>query len=133
VVAEIVRLITPAYPDLDERERARVNESVTGFVTSQIEALPAFLALPYGLAITAFQLLAILRFGRRFLSLPEAVKPAYLSIWADAKIGPARDLIKLIRSCALLAYFDHPDVLRHLPASSASGPVAIADGAADAS
>ncbi len=117
VVAEIVRSVVPADLDLDELERTRVHSAVTGFVTSQIEALPSFLAVPYRAAITAFQLLPILRFGRRYLSLEDASKQSYLALWSDSPFGPVRDFIKLIRSCALLAYFDHPDVRRHLPAA----------------
>ena len=40
VVAEIVRLLLPERPELDGRERVRVESAVTGFVASQIEALP---------------------------------------------------------------------------------------------
>lgn len=117
VVAEIVRLITPAFPDLDESERARVHSAVTAFVASQIESLPTHLSGPYRIAITAFGLLALLRFGKRFALLDETVKEAYLALWSEGPIGPTRDFVKLIRGCALLAYFDHPDVRRRLPAS----------------
>ena len=128
VVAEIVRLIVPAYPDLCEAERTRVHSGVTAFVASQIESLPAFLAVPYGVGITAFELLPVFRFSKRFASLEDPAKQAYLSLWSEGPIGPARDFVKLIRSCALLAYFDHPDVRRNLPAPRIfrSAPVAAA-------
>ncbi len=124
-MAEIVRSVVPADLDLDESERTRVHSAVTGFVASQIEALPSFLAVPYRAAITAFQLLPILRFGRRYLSLEDASKQSYLALWSDSPFSPARDFIKLIRSCALLAYFDHPDVRRHLPAACGPRPAAV--------
>lgn len=127
VVAEIVRSIAPAYPDLDEAERTRVHWSVTAFVASQIESLPSFMAAPYRLAITAFDLLPLLRFGRRFVSLDENARQAWVALWSDARFGPARDFVKLIRSCALLAYFDHPDVLRRLPSAGPARPAAAAD------
>ncbi len=116
-MAEIIRLIVPAYPDLEETERARIHSAVTAFVASQIESLPAHLYGPYRLAITLFGLLPLLRFGKRFALLDETVKEAYLALWSDGPIGPTRDFVKLIRGCALLAYFDHPDVRRRLPAS----------------
>ena len=115
-MAEIIRLIVPAYPDLEETERARIHSAVMAFVASQIESLPAHLSGPYRLAITLFGLLPLLRFGKRFALLDETVKEAYLSSWSDGPVGPTRDFVKLIRGCALLAYFDHPDVRRHLPA-----------------
>ena len=123
VVAEIVRLVTPDYPKLEEPERARVLASVTSFVSSQIDAMPSFIALPYRIAISLFQLLPVLRYGRGFKSLDDDTKESYLAIWSDATIGPFGDFIKLIRSCALLAYFDHPDVTRRLPAMQAGAAV----------
>lgn len=120
VVDEVVRLVTPTYPALDPADRARVHASVCGFVSSQIESLPSFMFLPYQAAMTAFELLPVLRFRRRFPALDEARKRAYLALWSDAAFGPARDFVKLMRSCALLAYFDHPDVLRRLPGAGAT-------------
>ncbi len=118
-VAAIVRLVVPAYPDLDESERSRVQIAVTDFVASQIEGLPVHLALPYRWALTAFEWLALLRFGSRFGALASSSQAAYLRLWADFPIGPPRDFVKLIRSCALLAYFDHPAVVRRLPGAPA--------------
>jgi hypothetical protein len=115
VVAEIVRLLLPDQPALGARERVRVESAVTGFVASQIEALPGFLALPYRATLGAFQLFPALRFGRRFGNLDDDAKAAWLALWSDGPIAPARDFTKLIRSCALLAYFDHPDVRSQLP------------------
>jgi hypothetical protein len=127
-VAEIVRLTLPASPDLDERVLARVHADVIDFTVSQIEALPSFLHLPYRLGVTAFQFLSLLRHGRRFAYLPAAAKQSYLSLWSDGVIGPTRDFIKLIRSCALLAYFDHPEVRKRLLAEREAGPEGIAKG-----
>ncbi len=120
VVAELVRLLTPSFPALDASERDRVQSSVTGFVTSQIESLPTFMGFPYRLVLTGFGWLSVFRFGRVFGSLDEASQQAYLSDWSDGRIGLLRDFIKLIRSCALLAYYDHPEVSRRLPSMSGS-------------
>ena len=133
VVAEIVGLVLPERPSLSAPERARVHSAVTGFVASQIEAMPTFLALPYRVTLVAFQLLSTLRYGRRFDGLNEASQAAYLALWSEGPVAPARDFTRLIRSCALLAYFDHPDVRSHLPmpggilpAGSAAAPVSSA-------
>ena len=124
----MVRVISPSYPQLDEAQRSRVLASVTAFVASQIEGMPRFLAIPYGIAITAFQMLAFLRFGRGFRALDDARQRSYLAMWSDAKLGPFRDFIKLIRSCTLLAYFDHPEVTRQLPTMLAeASPTNIGD------
>ena len=117
-IDEIVRILLPENPGPADGDRERVRIAVTDFVVSQIEAMPTFIGIPYRAAVSGFELLAIARFGRVFLALSDAEKASYLAAWADAPVGPARDFVKMIRSCALLAYFDHPDVARHLPGSA---------------
>ena len=120
VVAEIVGLIAPAEFAPDPEIRARVQDDTTDFVCSQIAAMPSFLRLPYRLALVAFQWLPLLRWARPFARLPERAKVAYLSFWSDGGISLNRDFVKLLRSCALLAYFDHEEVRRQL--GSTPGP-----------
>lgn len=126
VLSEIVRLLTPSYPDLDAATKARVHADVTTFVIRRIVAMPSFLRLPYRVAITAFNLLPIVWRVRGFVSLPAAAQAAYVAWWSEAPLGPMRDFVKLIRSCALLAYFDHPEVAAHLDAKRASTSVVAA-------
>ncbi len=114
VVAEIVSLIAPAEFVPDPETRARVQDDATDFVCFQIAAMPSFLRLPYRLALTAFNLLPLLRWGSPFGRLPERARASYLSFWSDGGISVNRDFVKLLRSCALLAYFDHEDVRRQL-------------------
>jgi len=123
----MLRLITPEVAGLDAGVRARVHEDVVAHVVTQIEQMPSILALPYRLALWAFGLLPVLRYGRTFLGLTPPRQAVYLSSWSNAVIAPARDFIKLIRSCALLAYFDHPQVceaLRSARGESLSRPAA---------
>lgn len=110
VVSEIVRLLTPRRPILDEATRYRVHHEVVDFVASQIRALPDFLRWPYLGAIIAFDVLGVLHGRRRFLALPEEAKAAHLTAWSEGRIGAFRNFVKLIRGCALLAYYDHPAV-----------------------
>ena len=125
-ISHIVRLLLPAYPELDAATKSRVHADASAFVISQIGAMPSFLRLPYKLAITGFELLPLARRGRRFHALAEEHQRSYLAFWSAAKIGAMRDFVKLIRSCALLAYFDHPSVAGRLPeteAATTSAPV----------
>lgn len=106
VVTEIVHLSLPDYPALEAPTRAQVRSDVSDVVVAQIEAMPSFLGIPYRIALHAFRLLPLVRWGRPFLSLDSAAQRSWIALWADG-IGPTRDFIKLIRSCALFAYFDH--------------------------
>ncbi|MFT5441830.1 MAG: hypothetical protein ACI8W3_000872 [Myxococcota bacterium] len=122
-VALVVELVCPPYPDLTTEERTEVTATAAAFVVSQIEAMPTFLFFPFALAITGFQWLAALRYGRGFDKLDSTRKVSYLAVWSGSPIGPFRDFVKLIRSCALLAYFDHPVVTKNLPAMHADREV----------
>lgn len=116
VVSEIVRLTVSAWTELEPAAQARVHADVARFVALQVSSMPTFLRWPYRLAILAFNLLAVVRYARPFVSLREESKGSYLAFWSGGRIGPMRDFVKLIRSCAVLAYFDHAEVRRALDA-----------------
>ncbi len=120
VIRRLVQLLLPRYPELETAVRAGVEHDVTAFVAGQIRSMPSFLRLPYRLALFACNWLAVLRYGKPLLALGDAAAAAYLSLWSSAGIGPTRDFVKLIRSCTMLAYFDHPRVRDGLDAAPAT-------------
>jgi len=124
----IVETILPAFPALPEAVRRGVAGDVAAYVACQIDAMPSFLRLPYRLALLAFTWLPALRFGGPFAALPAAARASCLAIWTDSPLAPMRDFVKLIRSTALLVYYDHPVVLEQL---SANGIASAARGARD--
>ena len=134
VVSDIIALIIPRYPEMDAAAQAQAQCDVTAFVGSQIAGMPSFLRVPYKLALSAFAALPLLRYGRTFTRLDAEARARYLAQWSDAPIGVMRNFVKLIRSCAVLAYFDHPLVMRHLEAehqtSHAASPSAVPEVAA---
>jgi hypothetical protein len=119
LLAGITALLIPSEPRLPYEVRARVLDDTERFVALQVENIPNYLRVPYLLAVTAFQWLPVLRFGRRFLDLPFESQRACLAMWSEAPLAPMRDFVRLIRNCALLAYYDHPDVCRALGAGRA--------------
>jgi hypothetical protein len=110
----MVALILPAYPELDAAARGRVEHDVTRYVAAQVRSMPGFLRLPYQLALLGFEWLPVVRYGRPFRALPPAARAAYLALWSEAPIAAMRDVVKLIRSSALLVYFDDALVMRRL-------------------
>lgn len=114
VLRDVLTVILPAYPELDDPTRGAVLGDVTRYVAAQVESMPPFLRLPYRLALVALEWLPLLRYGRRFSALPPATQAAYMARWNDAPIPAVRDFVKLIRSTALLVYFDHPVILQRL-------------------
>lgn len=127
IVFDVVRTILPRYPELDPDASAAVEADVASYVGAQIASMPAFLRLPYQLALLAFAWLPVVRHGRPFGRLSPMARAAYLGAWSDGPIAPLRDVVKLMRSSALLVYFDHPLVVERLeaerpPRSSCSAP-----------
>lgn len=127
VVSALVVLLLPDYPHVDAVVRHKLLADVAAYVVSQIEAMPRFLRLPYRVMLALFEVLPVLRFGNRFSALPLHQQASCLTWWAMVPLPPVRDFLKLIRSSALLVYFDHPllqpyleDEAVLLPAEAAS-------------
>jgi hypothetical protein len=117
IITAIVADLLPAHPALDPGERADVAADVVAFVVAQVQGLPEFLRIPYGAASFAFDGLAIVRWGRPFRMLDGARRRAYVALWTGSPLGATRNFIKLVRSCTLLAYYDHPTVRARLEES----------------
>lgn len=116
IVTAIVADLLPSHPALDLAERRTVAADVVAFVASQVQGLPDFLRVPYGMALLAFEGLPVLRWGRPFRRLDGGRRHAYLALWTASNLGVTRNFIKLLRSCTLLAYYDHPTVRARLDA-----------------
>lgn len=118
LLAAIVRALLPPSPALPAAEQAAVAADVVTTVSMQIAAMPSLLRVPYRGALVAFDLLPLVRFGRPFRALDDARQRAWLAAWDERGIGPTRAVVKLVRSCTLFAWFDHPRVGPALDAAS---------------
>lgn len=116
ILSVIVRVVLPDYPALETAARRSVENDVARYVAALLGSMPAFLRFPYTVALCAFEWLALLRHGRRFRNLTVAQQTLHLAAWSEAPLLPMRDFVRLIRSSALLAYFDHQLVARQLEA-----------------
>jgi hypothetical protein len=114
LLMDIARPLLPAHPRLDPDEIERVERDLTAFLVAEIGALPLHLAAPFRLALVAFALLPVLRFGRTYRALPPEHKHRVVYAWANAPVAVFRNFVKLVRSCALFAYLDHPLVMANL-------------------
>ncbi len=122
LLQQIVRDLLPREPELDGEASREVEKAVVAFVAAQIGSLPAFLRVPYTFALVGFDWLAIARYGRSYAHLDEAQGRRYLRAWDRSPLSLCRDFVKLLRSCTLLAYLDHPVVTRRLEAMAAPEP-----------
>jgi hypothetical protein len=118
LLAAVVHTILPPFPPLPPVERTAVTADVVATVVEQISAMPSFLRVPYRGALVAFDLLSVLRFGRPFRGLDDRHQRAWLETWGERGVGPMRAVVKLVRSCTLFAWFDHPRVGSALDAAA---------------
>jgi hypothetical protein len=84
---------------------------VADFIQKEIRNLPQKFQLLFSIGMFCFNMLVWLRYFRSFslLSLPLRVK--IFNRWAYGKLALPRQLFRLVRSTALLAFFEHPSVI----------------------
>ena len=114
LLRQIVGILIPSEPELDSEASREVEDAVVSFLAAQIQSLPVYVRIPYRFALVGFEWLAVLRFGRRYARLDDKHRRCYLRAWDQSPVGLCRDFVKLLRSCTLLAYLDHPVVAREL-------------------
>lgn len=87
---------------------------VADFVQGEINSLSKKLYLLFKVGMFGFNTLIWLRYFRTFSLLSVSQRRAIVNAWAYGKIPVARKLFKLVRSTALLAFFEHPAVVAKL-------------------
>jgi hypothetical protein len=101
-------LMMPPCPTVPPAEREEVESGMETFLVRQIFSMPRYLLVPVLAALLAFDILPALSSARTFSSLPADRRAHINEAWANSKIAQKRDLMKLIRNCALYYYLDHP-------------------------
>ena len=102
---------------LPEPERRVVTGDVMTFVSGQIQALPNRLRLLFRLGLTLFGLAVRLRHPLGLHALPAERRARIVEAWAFGRWSAPRKLFRLVRSTALLAFYDHPAVAALLDGS----------------
>jgi hypothetical protein len=116
LLGEIVRSLLPVRPALPAEERAAVEAEVVRAVAAQLASMSTALRLGVRTGLLAFRALPLVRWGRTFPALDETHRRAWIRTWDESGVGPMPALVKLLRSCILFAWFDHPRVAAALAA-----------------
>lgn len=111
---EVVRALLPDEPAIAAPDRTLLEQETAEFVTRQLALSPSFVRRSCSLLLWALDWYALVRYGRRFVSLDWATKRRYLESWNSSRFRAMQELLTLIRSCAYLKYLDHPAVLKIL-------------------
>jgi hypothetical protein len=86
---------------------------VAGFVHLQLGALPRALRWLAWIGLTGFRTLVAIRHARGFCSLDLATRRRVVRAWSYGLFPPGRQLFRVVRGPALLAWYDLPDEDRH--------------------
>jgi len=124
-VSPFIRSLTEAVIPLDsiqvaDPERERVASIAADFVQGQLESLPAHVRIVFSLGMLAFRLFVRARYLSNFCRLPLDKRSAIVSDWAYGRVAVVRQLFRVVRSSALLAFYEIPDVRAALDTSSLS-------------
>jgi hypothetical protein len=79
-----------------------------------VKNLPRKFQVLFAIAMFGFNILVFLRYFRLFSLLKTATRTEIFNFWAYGKIAITRKLFKLVRSTALLAFYEHPAVAEAL-------------------
>ncbi|MGH7897700.1 MAG: NAD(P)-dependent oxidoreductase, partial [Candidatus Binatia bacterium] len=103
-----------AIAGIRDSERQILLGEVTSFLTGQIRALPRRLQLLFIVGVFGFATLVRLRHPLGLRAQPRGRRVAIVEKWAFGRFALGRSLFRLIRSTALLAFYDHPRVANAL-------------------
>lgn len=93
---------------LDVGTARAVTGEVATFVAGQIRELPMRLRTLFQIGLLGFRLVTRLRFARGYCELPPTVRRAWFERWAYGSFALGRQLLRPVRSTALLAYYEQP-------------------------
>lgn len=96
--------------DLAEEDRRLVLNEASDFVRGQVDALPPRLALMFAVGTAFFRFYVRATRFHGFCDLPSEVRRNIVESWAYGPISLFRALFKLIRTTALLSFFEAPPV-----------------------
>ena len=89
-------------------------------VDSLVAGMEPPMAKKLALVLSAFELAAIARYGRRFSRLPDAVRTRYVDGWMRSRLAPRRIVYRSLRDLCANAYY-HDE--RVWPALDYEGPL----------
>lgn len=98
----------PQTPWMNDEQRVESVAFVSEFLNAQVRALPLRVRIMFFVGLSGFEFITVIRFGRRFASLEQDRGRRWFESWAYGKVGLARQLFRMIRSIALLAFYELP-------------------------
>lgn len=126
-IAALTEAVVPADElDLPPGELQAVLAETSAFVGGQVDALPRRLSLMFAAGTLVFRIYVRITHFRSFCGLRPEARRRVVEQWAYGRIALFRALFKLVRSTALLVFYEAPAVRaaldRDRPSPTAGGP-----------
>jgi hypothetical protein len=93
---------------------AKTARDVAAFMEGQIAALPPRLRTMFHLGMTFFRFTVRVRHVSSFCGMPTAKRRAIVDSWAFGRVALFRQLFRPVRSLAVLAYYERPEIVAAL-------------------
>jgi len=113
-VYSIIETIIPFSTNISEKERKIILKEVSSFVILRINRLFFLIKIPIVILIILFELSSFLTTFKMFSLLNHRNRQNHIYKSLNWPLLHFHDLIKLVRSLTLLAYFDNPIVRRNI-------------------
>lgn len=105
--------LLPNEPEVDQR---RITTDVARFVETELADLPGRLSTLFACGMLGFRALTLVACFGRLETLDSEVRRRWVERWAYGSFALGRQLFRGVRSTALLAYYEHPEIrARMLP------------------
>jgi hypothetical protein len=111
----MVDAVLPDWPPLASEIRAEVSGNVAAFVSRELDFAPLQMSLGLHVLLSAFRLYAFARLGpHRLEHFSRAEREKALMGFSSLRLPMAPGLERFLRSLSILAYLEHPVVLKAL-------------------
>lgn len=110
----MVDALLPMEPGIDAEERRRIVAAASTVIEARVGGLPAVFRLGIHLLLRVFEMLALIFLFGRFSQATQEKRRRFLDRAETWHALHLDDLIRLVRSLALLVYYDDHAVRRQI-------------------
>ncbi len=125
IVYSITEVLIPSSPSLGYGMRDSIAKEIAEFNISRINRMVGFLRLSIKIMIYLFDLSSILTIKKLFSSASIPYRIEHIEKIRKIETLPLNDLIKLLRTLSLLAYYDNLSVRKSIGYEQYTPPINI--------
>jgi hypothetical protein len=109
---------------LEPTEHQQLVVKSADFVHGQLNSLPRLFRVAFWIGMGGFRCFVFLRYLRGFCRLSPERRVRLVERWAYGKLSVARQLFRVVRSTAMLCFYEDPQVIAELEQPTTAEEVA---------